>query len=373
VNGNVYALAVLNGTVYAGGDFTAASGLTRNRVAALSATGAGGPVPGWTPSANGTVYALDAWDDTVYVGGDFTTLAGQSRVRLAAVATSGAVTPWNPNANDTVFALSHAGAIEYAGGAFTKVNGTLARGAAAAFDTAGSGTATSWDPRLALDGTSPAVVISLAPTASTMYLGGIFHTAGDCAASCFLTPELAAVSLASAAPRTPWQPVPNGVVNALGVSPQGLVVGGTFTALGYPAADLPFAPDEAGATYRGGFALVHALPEAPVLTTAQQDDSITVSAAPPLFDGGAPVTSYTATQSPGGVTMSGSGPFTFTGLSQRTNYTFSVTATTSAGTGEAGTVAAKLEPPPPPAPVDRPAVPDVPAITTPRPPPPHHG
>jgi hypothetical protein len=374
VNGNVFALAVLGGTVYAGGDFTTASGLTRNRVAALGATGAGSPLSSWNPGANGTVYALDAWNNTVYLGGDFTTVGGQTRTRLAAVDTSAAVTPWNPNASDTVYVLSHAGSTEYAGGAFTKVNGTLARGAAAAFDAGGSGAATSWNPRLALDATSPAVVISLAPKDSTMYLGGIFHTAGDCATSCFLTPDVAAVSLASGAPVTTWQPVPNNVVNAVAISPQGLVVGGTFTALGYPPPDLPFTADEPDATYHGGFALVPALAEAPANVSAtQQDHSITVSFEPPPSDGGAPVTSYTATESPDGVTMTGTGPFTFTGLSLRTNYTFSVTATTIAGTGAAAVVTTHLEPPPPPAPAERPAVPDVPTtITTPRLPPPHH-
>ena len=341
LNGNVFALTVLGSTVYAGGDFTLAQGLTRNRLAAFAAGGAGTALAIWNPSANGAVYSLDAWNNTVYIGGDFTTVTGLTRTRLAAVDTTGTLRSWNPGANDIVYALTHSGSTEYAGGAFTTAGGDLARKAAAAFD-ASTGVATPWDPHLELDGTNAAVVVGFAATASTMYLGGIFRTVGDCTVSCPLSPGLAAVSLATGAPLSSWQPAPNGVVNTVGIGPQGVVVGGRFSALGYPPAGTPFNPDEAGAAYRGGLAVLRGLPDAPSVTATAGDRTVSVSLTPPQFDGGAAIQSYTVTASPGGAQLSGAnGPFVFNGLTNGVTYTFSATATTSVGTGPAGVATAK--------------------------------
>ena len=357
VNDTVFTLALAGATVYAGGSFTTANvNLTRNHAAAFTSSGAGTAIPNWNPNANGAVFALDAWDNVVYMGGDFTSLGATGRTRLAAVDVNGTIQPWNPLANDTVFALAHAGTTEYAGGSFTLVNGNVPRGAAAAFD-ATSGAAAGWDPSLALTGGGGGIVISLAPTASTMYLGGLFHTAGDCASSCVFAPEVAAVGLADGDPLATWQPVPDAAVNALGVATQGLVVGGTFTALGYPPAGTPYNQVEPGATYRGGVALVRALPDAPSASATPGDASATVTVTAPSYLGGGGSPSYTVTASPGGQTASGPGPFTFSGLTNGLPYTFSATATTSAGTGPAGVSSPVVPRTVPGAPTDVTAVP----------------
>ena len=58
-----------------------------------------------------------------------------------------------------------------------------------------------------------------------------------------------------------------------------------------------------------------------------------VAFTPPGSNGGAPITKYTVTASPGGITATGTtSPMTVTGLSRHTTYTFTVTATNSAGT-----------------------------------------
>lgn len=62
----------------------------------------------------------------------------------------------------------------------------------------------------------------------------------------------------------------------------------------------------------------------------------TVSFTPPASSGGASITTYTVTSSPGGITATGTGsPIVVTGLTNGTTYTFTVTATNSAGVGPA--------------------------------------
>ena len=80
------------------------------------------------------------------------------------------------------------------------------------------------------------------------------------------------------------------------------------------------------------------VPAAPTITSAVFTNSTTVNVAftAPSDTGGATITSYTATSSPGGLTgtlsQAGSGTITVSGLTSGTNYTFTVTATNSIGT-----------------------------------------
>ena len=66
------------------------------------------------------------------------------------------------------------------------------------------------------------------------------------------------------------------------------------------------------------------------------DGQATVSFSAPATNGGAAISSYTVTASPGGRTATGSAsPLTVTGLTNGTSYTFTVTATNALGTGPA--------------------------------------
>jgi hypothetical protein len=123
------------------------------------------------------------------------------------------------------------------------------------------------------------------------------------------------------------------------------------------------------------------IPGAPTSVSATPGDTLAVvSFLPPASNGGEAASSYTVTASPGGQTASGpSSPITMTGLHNGTSYTFTVTATNSAGAGPASSPSAPVVPAEggrkhdsAPDPVPRPEVPNVPTITTPRPPPPHH-
>jgi hypothetical protein len=89
-----------------------------------------------------------------------------------------------------------------------------------------------------------------------------------------------------------------------------------------------------------------------------------VTFTPPASNGGAPITSYTVTASPGGQTATGSGsPIFVGGLVNGQSYTFTVTATNAAGTGPSSlssppaVPAAGTRVPPPLPPPDQPRTP----------------
>lgn len=84
-------------------------------------------------------------------------------------------------------------------------------------------------------------------------------------------------------------------------------------------------------------------PGAPTsVTGVAADSSVAVSWVAPASNGGATITSYVVTASPGSATCQTTGAIscTVSGLTNGTPYTFSVTATNSAGTGAAGTSSA---------------------------------
>lgn len=87
-------------------------------------------------------------------------------------------------------------------------------------------------------------------------------------------------------------------------------------------------------------------PGAPTIGTATAGDaSASVTFTAPASNGGAAITGYTVTSSPGGITATGtSSPINVTGLTNGTAYTFTVTATNSAGTGAASAASNSVTP-----------------------------
>ncbi|HEW9974473.1 TPA: tandem-95 repeat protein [Shewanella algae] len=93
----------------------------------------------------------------------------------------------------------------------------------------------------------------------------------------------------------------------------------------------------AAPTVTQSFTVNAVVPGAPTSVNAVASDaSATVSFSAPASTGGAAISSYTVTSSPGGLTASGAGsPLTVSGLSNGTDYSFTVSASNTAGTGPA--------------------------------------
>ncbi len=88
------------------------------------------------------------------------------------------------------------------------------------------------------------------------------------------------------------------------------------------------------------------VPSAPSITSVTRGDGqVIVAFNPPSSNGGSPITSYTVTSSPGGITATGAGsPITVTGLTDGQAYTFTVAATNSAGTGSSSGASSPVTP-----------------------------
>ena len=208
-NGEVYASALSEngGTLYIGGKFnrvkeTRSDGTTVGRavsnVAAINLA-TGDLVRSWRPRVSGgAVRSLAVEDGVLYIGGNFTAVANetgvdQPRKNLAAVdAGTGSVMPFAPQVGgDTsyVYALEADDSRLYAGGGFSKVDGQTRKNlaafrlATAAVDPGALDP--DWTPATGTDPSctrcsSKVRALKLGPLQSTLFVGGSFgHVTGS--------------------------------------------------------------------------------------------------------------------------------------------------------------------------------------------------
>jgi hypothetical protein len=364
VDGEVDALAVRGTTLYVGGKFTHVGSAARNGAAAVD-TGTGEPT-GFDPALSGlssvTVSSLALGDSTVFIAGDFTQAGAAARAGLVEVdAGTGAVTPFHADVDGRANALGYRDGVLYAAGTFTQIGG-VARHGFAALQATQDGRVSPFDPQL--DDYSSSLLIH----GSRLYVGGSFEhgpgglprvgmAAFDRGSSSLLpfNPTVDSDPLALADDDTelfavgpgirfisgaanggvgaidlasglgePWTPslVAGAAPVAVGVSRgAGVVVGGDAT--------LP-----AGQGVLSAFAIAPSTPAAPQASASAPGEATVSFPSPP--SGGAPITRYTVTATPGGQAAVGSAsPVVVPGLDVGRTYTFSVSAANAAGEGPA--------------------------------------
>ena len=248
----VDALAIIGNTLYLGGDFTGLSQVggasaLRNRLAAIDLPSL--TITSWDPNADGEVFAMAASGTTLYVGGAFTFIGGGTqRIGAAAFNTAAVGTPlttWDPEPRDAnapgpvfqgvVYALAPFGGAVYVGGTFTQIGGnntSVLRDNIAAVDTS-TGLAMSWDP-VASNGGGTAIVRSIVPTASVVYLAGQFSGLNGVSSPFAQRLGIGAVSTSTGV-ATAWNPGMAsgfGTVRAMVMDGTTLFAGGEFTAIG---------------------------------------------------------------------------------------------------------------------------------------------
>lgn len=178
-NGDVVGLAVVDDTLYAGGKFLDASGVPRTaKVAAWSArTGT------WSALGTGMdrdVYALAADDDTVYAGGYFLSASGLPGTNYIA-AWSTVDDTWSnlsTGVDQDVYALAVDDDTVYAGGIYQTSSGTSTR-----YISAWSTRTRTWS---ALGAGMQSNVYALAVHDDTVYAGGFFTAASGVAGTNYI-------------------------------------------------------------------------------------------------------------------------------------------------------------------------------------------
>jgi hypothetical protein len=311
--GNVYALATAGSTVFLGGDFLTVNGPT-SRTGVAEVEAGSGSLTSFRQDLNGDARALLLNDGTLYVGGNFTQIGSEARPYLAAVhpdpGGTGSVTSFNPSPDFVVRSLLAHGNTLYAAGDFQHAQG-VTRNNVAAFD-AGTGGLTPFDPNV----DNP--TYALAADGSELFLAGPNVTT----VSSLPRQAVASVDFGTGLANS-WSPTlpPPAGGNALGTSPEGgLVVGGSA-----------LAGNGSSAGYLAAFALPPAAPAAPTATAGAHEAAVNFVPPP---NGGSPISEYTVTASPGGQSAAGTAsPITVTGLTPGATYTFTVKAFNAVGEG----------------------------------------
>ena len=154
LDGTVWSVAVVGGTVVVGGSFTSVADSSRRHTYARRNIFAfdlhDGTIRSFAPAVDGTVYSLARGPaDTVYLGGGFTRVNGANQRGLARLTLSGnRLSSFHASIDrgDVRTVAERAGRV-YAGGSFAAVNG-VARAGLARLDAASGAVDRDFDARL---------------------------------------------------------------------------------------------------------------------------------------------------------------------------------------------------------------------------------
>jgi hypothetical protein len=221
---NAIALDSVSGAIYLAGLFEDVNGVPRTNLAKLTTSGAGTLDANWNPLSGYSVAALAvAPDGSIYVGGQFDNAGGLSRQNIAKLSsTTGAADPsWSADADGSVSALVVDGSGRlYAGGDFDQIGGQVRNGIARLL--ADGEVDTAWYSFVG----NPGYVLAMALSdAGELYVGGAFNPHGG-------LPDFGNVVKIrdNGSIDGSWMPVTNQWVRAIDVSSTGLVaIGGEFS------------------------------------------------------------------------------------------------------------------------------------------------
>ena len=368
VSGSVAALDATDNALYVGGTFTTAGGIAGSNVASWSPS-----TNSWqslTSGVNGSVSALDATDDTVYVGGAFTTAGGVAASKVAAWSrSSGTWSPLGAGVIGSVYALQfdEARGLLYVGGAFLTAGGSVVNNVAV-WDTGIS----AWVPLQAAGGigVTPSRAYALALDDTVLYLGGVFAAAGGVSATRIAqwawTAPTPAASPASGQAGVSIDVVGDALVGVTAVRFDGTPIAyqrDDSTSLsfvvpgGLTEGTYSIEVDAVGGTGVTSYTVGNPTPPpapTPVLiapgapsqaAVTPGNASATVTWNPPASPGTFPIDGYVVNASPSGRSCTTSTTTcTVTGLTNGTEYTFTVTASSAAGTGLASAPSAPVTP-----------------------------
>ncbi len=222
----VNALALGEGHLYVGGDFTRIANSSRSYLISLDPQS--GQTNDWPAKGQGSVQALALSGDTLYVGGQFSRMNNQTRQRLAALdASTAELKDWEPGLSgggNQVNVLTVEGTLVYVGGDFTTC-GTKPRNRIAAVD-ANTGVANNWNPN-ASSTSGNAAVNAIVLSGGKVYVGGSFTSIGGRNRS-----HLAALNATTGQADAGWDPNPNNTVQFMLITGERLIVGGHFSTIG---------------------------------------------------------------------------------------------------------------------------------------------
>ncbi|HEY6942927.1 hypothetical protein [Dokdonella sp.] len=185
------------------------------------------PLPAGVRNVAGTVRAiLVQADGRVVLGGSFTAVDGIARSNLARLNADGSVDlGWNPGTDGSVMSLAATATTIYVGGWFDHAGGQP-RASIAAVDST-SGAVLDWNP--GMPSAMGNFVLALATDGATVYAGGAFQAMGGETRA-----NLAAIN-GTTGTALPWNPSAGGLtsnVNALVVTGGKVIVGGLFEEVG---------------------------------------------------------------------------------------------------------------------------------------------
>lgn len=165
-NGIVYALTLMNGDLYAGGNFLSTIGTAVNYIAKWNGNSWSPLIEDANNGVSSTVYALYSIGSDLYVGGAFINAGG--------IATADYIAKWNgvwtslgSGTNGAVNTITSLGTDLYAGGTFTTADGNLANRIA-------KWNGTTWS---ALGSGLNNIVYTITNLGTDLYAGGSFTTA----------------------------------------------------------------------------------------------------------------------------------------------------------------------------------------------------